>query len=125
MKGSIRLLTIALVIFVLSYDGFSQKKKLDFSFCKPELPKRVIDADVNFQVIFRFVLDTNGEAGKVQRIIGEYVKDDQVQKCVDNWKFTGFSTGVKVNIVLRWKASTGWTEMQVGSKGFYRKLTVK
>lgn len=122
MKHISKFLYVPLFLFLLSATCFAQRKDMLFSFCQFKLDDALVQGNISFSESFLFSLDENNKPSKIKRVVGKYLKEDVVQACIDNWTFAGFPKDTKIIVMFSWKHGYGWTQMQVSSKGFYRRV---
>ncbi|GEM_PF-4011623 len=122
MKWTSKFLYAFLFLFLLSETCFAQKKDVLLSFCQIELNDALVQRNLSFSESFLFSLDKNNKPSKIKRVNGKYMKESDVQDCVDGWVFKGFPKHTNIVVMLSWKHGVGWTQMQVSSKDFYRRI---
>lgn len=122
MKSVSKFLSAILFILLLSATCLSQKRDVHFSFCQPKLNDALIQGNISFNEGFLFSLDENNKPSKIKRVTGKYLNEKEVQSCIDSWTFTGFPKDTKVIVMLSWKHGVGWTQMQISSEDFYRRV---
>jgi hypothetical protein len=116
---------LVVLIFLISNFCFAQKKSANLSFCQMEMPEQLFQKNLSFNELFSFTIDGNGKPSKINKVIGEYLKNEDIEECLKIWKFTGFSKDTRAKVLFSWNHGFGWTQMQVSSKGFYRKVKYK
>jgi hypothetical protein len=92
--------------------------------CNFQLDDAYMQANLSFTQMYRITLDSNGAPNNVVRILGKeaYVPDEVANACIKNWKFNGFSEGMRFVVSFRWDHGIGWTNASVVGNGFSQKI---
>ncbi len=113
----------ALVLGLGTANAYAQRNVL-FSMCNFRLDDSYMQANLNFTQSYIFTLDSNGTPDNVVRILGkeEYVPDEAANACMKNWKFDGFSKGMRFAVSFGWVHGIGWTHASIVGNGFSQKI---
>ena len=103
---------------VLNAKSVNAQREVLSSFCQLSLPEEVKQSNICFTDGFAFKIDKNGKPVDIERVLGKYVKAEQIKSCLATWKFTGFAENSRVSVYFSWKHGTGWTQMKIISKDF-------
>jgi hypothetical protein len=124
MKTIFTLLTFLVILCCATDDASAQEKKVDALFCKLSLSEHTKQSNITFTNRYFFRIDSNGKPLKISRVSGyDFISDDEVRDCINDWKFEGFTENTSFIIEIAWQHGVGWMPMKIRSKGYSK--TVK
>jgi len=117
MTNMLVVLTLAGLLFSVP-ESEPEGKSLLSSFCQFPVSEQMIQSSISFTEIYSFTLNEKGNALGIKRVSGDYLKLQEVVRCLSRWEFSGFAPRTRVTVSFTWKHGAGWTEMKVLSKDF-------
>jgi hypothetical protein len=99
-----------------------EKATSEITFCNFELPRNVKIANASFNVIYSFEINEEGQPVKIIKIHDDYIGEDIVTSCLENWRLHGITKGARFVVNFRWQHAEGWVELTVAGTEFVQKI---
>ncbi len=111
--------------FVLSVQQVvvAQDRKALISFCNLSVNEEVNQANTHFTNRYRFRITEEGKPTSISVANSKFVKLEDIEACLTDWKFVGFSKKNLFVLYLKWEHGVGWSEMKIISKDFSQTIS--
>ncbi len=109
------------ILFVTS--AFAQDRKALIYFCNLPVSEAAHRGNRYFTETYRLVYANNGATIDVKETEALFTKEEDVLKCVREWKLTGFPERSLIVLTFKWEHGVGWTEMTFRIKGLFQRIT--
>lgn len=91
-------------------------------FCHSPLPQIIRDGNASFNVVFSFEVNEDRRPQDIVKLMGKYVDDAFIEKCISQWKLPEDSVGDKMFFSSYWRHGFGWEEMTVSGPNFNQRI---
>ncbi len=118
MRVAYPLLLIVAVQFAMASPAVCDDSAIIVDFCALSVPAWAMQANLSGSVIVRFYLDDDGVPEQLEVLLNllnkrDLVPSEEIERCVNNWRFPNLAPGTLITAVWNWKHGQGWTKLSV------------
>jgi hypothetical protein len=113
-KNRVSLWAIRLLLPITVIAGASAQQTIDF--CNFELPSAIVRGNATFTAVYAFDVNSSGTPQNVQAVEKAFVKSEDAQKCITDWKLPDYSHKHLV-ASFEWRHAIGWTKLGISGEG--------
>lgn len=116
---------MSLLLATLFFGVFYQERSdSEITFCNLKLPNAIKTANASFNVTYSFIVGKSGHPSSITKIRDDYVGEEEVSSCLQNWRFSGWQRGKRIVVVFRWQHGEGWVELTLSGAGHSQKVKI-
>lgn len=118
------MLFVALMALALTIQPSEERVSAEVTFCNFALPRNVKMGHANFNVVYSFELNEDGQPIKITKVKDEHIGEATVRSCLAGWRFQGIEKGAHMAVMFQWQHGDGWTELSITGPAFSQKIKV-